>query len=339
VGEGVGPINGSAGDASRPGVAPALLYLDGRVMRLSEGTVSVEDRGLQLGDGVYEVVKVENGRLLWLDDHLERLVWSLTQILLPDALDGHRLGLILPDLVRRSGVHRGTAYVQVTRGRATRDFEFPEGTAPTVMAYVQEHGFPSEDEILAGVALHAVEDPRWARCDIKSTNLLPAVLAKNVARRHGAEEVLYVSADGTVREGGSSNVFAVVDGVLRTHPADNRILNGITRCHVLELARENGLPVREEALDVADLRRAEEVFIASTTRDVMPVIRVSGLDAPAPAADLSAGPAAGPPGDAGKGTIHPGAGRPGRVTLLLADAMRTLVSRSVGAPPPSPLAG
>lgn len=283
-----------------------MLYLNGRILPLVEGRISVEDRGFQLGDGVYEVVRFENARLLWVEDHLERLHGSLDQILLADALDGHPLAEILPELVRLSGLRRGTAYVQVTRGAAPREFDFPDEARPTVLAYVKEHAFPTAADVRAGIAIHAVEDQRWARCDIKSTNLLPAVLAKHAAHAAGADEALYVSIDGTVREGGSSNVFVVLDGILRTHPADNRILNGITRCRVLDLAREGGLPLLEEAVHVSDLPRASEVFIASTTRDVMPVVRIGGLDS---------------------GELTVGGGTPGETTLELADAMRLLVAR------------
>lgn len=298
--------------------AGSLLYLDGAMMPLEQGRVGVEDRGFQLGDGVYEVLKVCAGQLLWLEDHLERLAFSLDQILLPGALAGHPMGDILPTLVSESGVVQGSVYVQVTRGVAPRDFAIRGDVPPTVLAYVRSHGFPEPPEIVAGISLHAVEDLRWARCDIKSTNLLPAVLAKQAAREAGAHEALYVSSDGMVREGGSSNVFLVLDGVLRTHPANNRILNGITRCHALEAARSLGLPVVEEAVPFADLERVEEMFIASTTRDIMPVVRVGGLG-------LDEGPV--------------GAGEPGPVTMALVDAMRVLVADAVGAPAPPPLVG
>ncbi|HZK48143.1 MAG TPA: aminotransferase class IV [Thermoleophilia bacterium] len=290
-----------------------MLYLNGSIMPLADGRVSVEDRGFQLGDGVYEVLKIDNGRLLWLEDHLERLDWSTGQVLLSGALDGHPLAEILPRLVSMSGLRQGTAYVQVTRGAAPREFALPSGVEPTVLAYVRPHEFPSDDEVCAGIAVHAVEDLRWARCDIKSTNLLPAVLAKHAAGEAGAREALYVSADGVVREGGSSNAFVVLDGTLRTHPANNRILNGITRCHVLDLARELGFPVLEQAVHVSDLPRASEIFIASTIRDVMPVVRVGGLDT---------------------GMLTPRGGVPGEMTIALAEAMRSLIARCVGVPAP-----
>lgn len=285
-------------------------------MALEQGRIAVEDRGFQLGDGVYEVLKVDAGKLLWMEDHLDRLLWSLGEIRLHEALEGHPLHSILPRLVESSGVVRGSVYVQVTRGVAPRDFLFPERTSPTVLAYAQEEEFVGADELLAGITLHAVEDIRWARCDIKSTNLLAAVLAKQAAREAGAGEVLYVSPEGLVREGGSSNVFVFLDGVLRTHPASNRILNGITRQHVLELARGLAITVDETAVQFDDLIRAEEVFIASTTRDVMPVVGVSAPD---------------------RDYLTLSGGRPGPVTLRLADAMRAAIAVELGAPSPTML--
>lgn len=294
----------------------SMLYLNGAFMALEQGHVGVEDRGFQLGDGVYEVLKVIEGKLLWMEDHLDRLSWSLAEIRLHDALKDHALHEILPRLVEASGVGRGSVYVQVTRGAASREFLFPKGTPPTVLAYAREDRLVGDQEILAGITLHAVEDIRWARCDIKSTNLLAAVLAKQAASDAGAGEVLYVSPEGLVREGGSSNAFVILDGVLWTHPADNRILNGITRQHVLDLARGLDIRVQETAVLFDDLFHAEEVFIASTTRDVMPVVGLSAPD---------------------RDYLTLSGGRPGPVTLSLADAMRASIAAALGAPPPATL--
>lgn len=292
------------------------LYLNGAFMPLSEGRIGVEDRGFQLGDGIYEVIKVMNGRLVWLADHLARLERNLGEVSLAGALKGHDLAAVLPEVVARSAVDHGSAYVQVTRGYAPREFVFPHPPHPTVLAYARSKPGPTDAEILAGSALHPVEDLRWARCDIKTTNLLPAVLAKEEARNAGAQEALFVSAEGVVREGGSSNVFALLDGVLRTHPLNNRILGGITRKYVLEYAGRQGYVVEERAFTLAEVttgcKEGCEVFSASTTRDIMPVVRI--------------------------GSYLVGDGRPGRVTLALLDIMRREQARLVGLEPPAALA-
>ena len=291
------------------------LYLNGDFMPLSEGRVNVEDRGFQLGDGIYEVVRVMNGRLVWLEDHLGRLRRNLGEVSLADALAGHDLAAVLPEVVARSEVGEGFVYVQVTRGYAPRDFVFPRPPHPTVLAYARSKPAPTAAEILAGSVLHPVEDLRWARCDLKTTGLLAAVLAKEEARQAGAHEALFVSAGGVVREGGSSNVFAFLGGVLRTHPPNNRILAGITRKHVIEAAHRAGYAVEERAFTLAEVTTAgtsgDEVFSAATTRDIIPVVRI--------------------------GPHEVGDGRPGKVTLALLDAIRREQALLVGLDPPTPL--
>jgi D-alanine transaminase len=290
-----------------------LLYLNGTYLPLSEGRVSVEDRGFQLGDGVYEVVKIMNGRAIWLEEHLQRLQHSLEAIRLGDVAGGHRLEEVIPELARRSRVDAGAAYIQVTRGAWPREFEFPGLAQPTVLAYARSAAGPSAEAMLSGMALHPVDDGRWAHCDIKSIDLLATVLAKEEARSAGAQEALFVAYDGTVREGGSSNVFAVLEGVLRTHPADNHILDGITRRHVLGLAREAGYAVDERAFALADITAAAggdcEVFVASTLKDIVPVVRIGGQAV--------------------------GSGRPGRVTLALLDLFRRAQALAAGLEAPA----
>ncbi len=277
-------------------------------MPLAEGKIQVEDRGMQLGDGVYEVVKVMNGQAIWLREHLDRLDASLTAIRLAGAAADHLLQDVVPELVQRAGVIDGSVYIQVTRGAGPRDFDLPESVKPTVLAYVRGRQPITSDKIMAGEVLHPVEDLRWALCNVKSIDLLAAVLAKDEARRAGAGEALFVGPNGRVREGGSSNVFAYLRGVLRTHPADNHILDGITRRHVLSLARQAGYAVREEAFRLSDVTSSSdtdcEVFLASTLRDILPVVRV--------------------------GQQVVGQGKPGKVTLALLDLFRAEQAAVVG---------
>jgi D-alanine transaminase len=285
-----------------------ILYLNGRFQPLSEGRITIEDRGFQLGDGIYEVIKVMNGVIVYLDDHLIRLRGSLDAIRLTGALAEHPLETVLPDLVARSALVDGSIYVQVTRGFAPREFIFPNPPHPTVLAYTRPKKFPDAAEIFRGVSLHPVRDQRWARCDIKSTNLLAPVLAKEEAWEAGADEALFLSPKGIVREGGSSNVLAVIDGVVRTHPLNNRILGGITRKHVLRIAAELGFQVEERAFTLREAidgsGRCSEVLTASTTKDVLPVMRI------------------------GQAVI--GTGRPGPVTLAILQTMREEQAKLVG---------
>lgn len=292
-----------------------LLYLNGEFGPLAEGRVPIEDRGFQLGDGVYEVIKVMNGQPVWLADHLDRLYRSLGALRLTGALEGHDLTTVLPELARRSGLDDGSIYVQITRGVAPREFVFPNPPHPTILAYARAKRFPQPEEILAGTTLHPLRDQRWARCDIKSTNLLASVLAKEEAWEAGADEALFVSPTAVVREGGSSNVFAVLDGVIRTHPLTNRILGGITRLHTLEIAQRLGYPLEERAFKLKEVigpgNRCSEFFTASTTKDLSPVVRI------------------------GQSVVA--GGRPGPVTLALLEAMRAEQAALVGRPAPAAL--
>jgi D-alanine transaminase len=290
-----------------------LLYLNGVVLPLSEGRINVEDRGFQLGDGVYEVVKILNGHAIWLEEHLERLEGSLAAIRLAGALSGHQLEEVIPDLAERSSVTNGMVYVQVTRGVEPRDFQLPQAPQPTVVAYARSVSGPSAKAIMAGEVLHPVEDRRWDYCHIKAIDLLAAVLAKDEARSAGANEAVFVAADGTVREGGSCNIFAFLNGTLRTHPADHHILDGITRRHILQVAGEAGHAVEERAFTLSNVALDTyadcEVFLASTLKDIMPVVRI--------------------------GSHAIGGGRPGKVTLALLDRFRLLQAGLAGLEPPA----
>jgi D-alanine transaminase len=291
------------------------LYLNGEFKSLDDGWIHVEDRGFQLGDGVYEVIKVMHRHMVWMEDHLQRLDRSLAEVRLTEAAAGHVLESVLPELVERSGIIDGMVYVQVTRGSAPRDFVFPHPPNPTVLAYARLKKLCTAGEIFTGTVLYPVEDKRWARCDIKSTNLLAAVLAKEEAHQAGADEALFLDPEGVVREGGSSNVFAVLNGVLRTHPLSNRILGGITRLHIIEIAREMGYTVEERAFHLDEITSAApadcEVFTASTLKDMLPVVRV--------------------------GEHAVGDGRPGPLTLAVLDRFRQVQARLVGLPFPAPL--
>jgi D-alanine transaminase len=292
-----------------------VLYLNGEFKSLDDGWVRIEDRGFELGDGIYEVIKVMNGRLVWMADHLVRLYRSLGEIRLTEATSGHDFAVVLPELAKRAGIGDGMVYVQVTRGHAPRDFVFPHPPNPTVLAYTRVKRLPTPEEIHRGTTLHPVKDLRWARCDIKSTNLLAAVLAKEEAKEAGADEALFLDDDGLVREGGSSNVFAVLNGVIRTHPLSNRILGGITRLHVMEIAREMGYAVDETAFSLADITTAApgdcEVFTASTLKDMLPVVRV------------------------GEHVVRDG--KPGPVTLAVLSRFREIQAELVGLPKPASL--
>jgi D-alanine transaminase len=254
------------------------VYLNGVYLDRAQATVSVDDRGFLFGDGVYEVTRARDGQLFEGERHLRRLARGLDGIglALPSGLAAAPLG-ISERLLRENDLLEGdaTVYLQITRGTAPRTHHFPPpGTAATVFLSASRLKV-AEDVRARGASVITTPELRWARCDLKTVNLLPNVLAKQQAVTAGAFEAVFVR-DGLMIEGASSNTFAVVGGVLRTHPATHRILAGITREVVLELAAELGIPAAEQAVTLNELAGASEVMVTATTADVMPVVRVDG---------------------------------------------------------------
>ena len=264
-----------------------LAFVNGRFMPLDEAVVPIEDRGFQFADGVYEVVATYGGEPFALKPHFERLERSLAALSL--ALDIRTYGLeaLLREGLERSGFDETLVYIQVTRGVAPRHHEFPAVPVdPTVvMTFKQLYRIP-QAHYERGVAVISAPDQRWRRCDIKTIALLPNILAKQQARAAGAFEALLVDGEGRVTEGSSTSAFYVVDGAVHTAPEGPQILPSITRGQLLELAGELGLPVVEDFRTLDEFKAADEVFLAGTTTEAMPVVRiddaVSGTGAPAP---------------------------------------------------------
>lgn len=254
-----------------------LAYLNGQFLPRSAATVPVDDRGFIFGDGVYEVWRVVNGQLYESERHLERLTRGLGELRIapPDVARAEVLDRVAGRLLSESDLMEGEAtfYLEVTRGVAPRTHQFPPaGTPPTVYATVNRFN-PPEDVRSRGATAATVPDVRWLRCDIKTVQLLPNVLAKQAAAELGAIEAIFVR-DGVVTEGSHTNIMGVLDGIVRTHPTNNLVLPGITRAVVLEIARRLNVPVREEPFRVQDLPRLEELFLVGTTSDVMPIVRI-----------------------------------------------------------------
>lgn len=236
--------------------------------------IDKEDRGYQFGDGIYEVVKVYNGQFFTLDEHLDRLYESAEKIRMAIPYTKDKMAMLLHELVEKNEINTGHVYFQVSRGASPRQHTFPEGVNAIVTGTAIENARP-EENLAKGVKATFVEDIRWLRCDIKSLNLLGAVLAKQEAHEKGCYEAILHRGE-IVTEGSSSNVSIIKNGVFYTHPANNFILNGITRQVILKCAEEIGLPVKEEAFTKSDLLVADEIIVSSTTSEVTPVIEVDG---------------------------------------------------------------
>lgn len=250
----------------------AVCWLNGSFVAEHDASVSIFDRGLLFGDGVYEVAAVLNGRLLDADRHLVRLTRSLAAIAIPNVLSAATWIDLMQQLATQNGIDEGLVYLQVTRGVAERDFPFPANVTPTMFAFARRKVLQA-DPNAAGVRLCSVPDLRWTRCDIKSTSMLAQVLAKQSARANGAFEAM-MHEDGLVTEGGSSNLWIVNDGVAQTRPRSNDILAGITRDVVRELAHAAGVPVRERAFTVAQAKASTECFMSSATSFILPVTAI-----------------------------------------------------------------
>ena len=254
---------------------PDIACVNGRFGPVAEAVVSIEDRGFQFGDGVYEVIRTYRGKPFALDEHLARFERSAQALHLSLGLTKDQWMALVQEGLRLSQFPETKIYLQVTRGQAPRDHLFPASTVPTtVLTFRELH--PLDASIRkAGVGAVTVDDIRWGRCDIKSVNLLANVLARQRAKEAGVFEAILVR-DGLVTEGSVSNVMVVRNGVIETAPEGHRILSGVTRAMVLELARKEGLPVVETFVGREDLLAASEVFLTGTTVEVLPVVRIDG---------------------------------------------------------------
>jgi D-alanine transaminase len=252
-----------------------IYFVDGQFTEKENLKISVEDRGYYFGDGVYEVIKVYEGELFTAEEHLNRLVESAMKIKLTIPFTQQQLLEIAKELVQDNQIGTGHVYMQVTRGAAPRVHQFPDSAvAPVVIAYAVNNPRP-EKAIGNGVPVKSVADVRWLRCDIKSLNLLGNVLAKQEAFEAGCTEAV-LHRDGVVTEGSSSNLFGVKDGKVYTHPANNLILNGITRQVVLKLCREQGIQVEETPFTLDEAFAMDEFFLTSTTSEITPITSIDG---------------------------------------------------------------
>ncbi|WP_186445927.1 D-amino-acid transaminase [Paenibacillus cremeus] len=236
--------------------------------------ISPEDRGYYFGDGLYEVIRVYNGKLYEAGPHFARLTRTAEALRIPLPFTEDELSAQLEKLIQVNELHEGSVYMQITRGAAPRSHPFPASAEPILMAYTTSYQRPVAT-LEEGITAVTTDDIRWLRCDLKTLNLLPNVMAKQHAMDQGAGDVIF-HRSGTVTESSSSNVMIVKNNVIKTHPANNLILHGITRLVVLRLAKQEGIQLEEAAFTVDELLNADEVFITSTTAEVTPVIQIDG---------------------------------------------------------------
>jgi D-alanine transaminase len=254
-----------------------IAYVNGRYRPLHGAAVAAEDRGYQFADGVYEVIKVLGGQPRDLERHLDRLARSLAALDITPPMPRRALASVLHETLRRNRLSDALVYLQVTRGTAPRNHLFPKRARPSLVITVRRPAFPGEREREEGVGVITEPDLRWGRCDIKSISLLPNVLARQSAAAAGCREAWLVDREGMVTEGSASNAY-IVDGAGRliTHPLNERILGGVTRSVVLELARQDGIEVVEQPFSVDEAHAAREAALSSTSSWLLPVTTIDG---------------------------------------------------------------
>lgn len=257
-----------------------VAYVDGAYLPLGQARVSILDRGFQFADAVYEVWAVRKGRLFDDAAHMARFWRSLAELRIVAPMGEAALRAVMGETMRRNRVRDGIVYIQVSRGAAPRDHVFP---APPVRPTLVVTAKNLDQRAIAarlekGVKVISAPETRWARRDIKSTNLLANVLARQAAREGGAFEAWFVDGDGLVTEGTSSNAWIVdAEGCLRTRALSNDLLHGVTRAALLQTARALGLEVREQAFTVADAQAAREAFISAASNPATPVVQIDDV--------------------------------------------------------------
>jgi len=254
------------------------VFLNGSIVEHVDASVSVADRAFVFGDGIYEVIRVVNGKFFMENEHMARMDEGLAglKIHLGDDQRGQ-----IPDIGRKlisiNGLKKGQAkvYIQVTRGAAwPRTHTFPEPPVDPTVYLAAESFTPHAELHKKGVDTITVSDVRWSRCNLKTVNLLPNTLAKQEAKERGVNSAVMIR-DGVITESPNANIFGVKNGVLRTYPASNYILNGITRQAVITIAEEEGIDVNLQPIGENELFEMDELFFTGTTTDIQPINRVN----------------------------------------------------------------
>ena len=256
-----------------------IAYVNGRYVPHRQAAVSIDDRGFQFADAVYEYFAVFDGKLADAEGHLERLWRSLGEMRIDRPMSEAALSFVLRETVRRNRVRDGAVYLQISRGVAKRDHAFPTKTPPaTVVVTAKPVDYAAEQaKASKGIKVLTQPDIRWGRCDIKTVGLLPNVLAKQAAREAGAYEAWLVDELGFVTEGASTNAWIVdAEGNLRTRDTNANILRGVTRKNLLTIAAEAGHPVSERPFTVDEVKQAREAFITAASTFVLPVVAIDG---------------------------------------------------------------
>ncbi|MFH1980399.1 MAG: D-amino acid aminotransferase [Pseudomonadota bacterium] len=254
---------------------PELAYVNGKMMEIGSAVVPIEDRGYQFGDAVYEFIASYNGRLCFMEEHLDRLMRSLQGLAFPPMNRGEIRAAVLA-LFEKAEIPRAGLYMQISRGVSQRNHPFPDAAPVQFIMTIRAVEEKPKSMREKGASAITVEDIRWGRCDLKTVQLLPNVLAKQKAVDAGVFDAIFVTSEGIVREATSSNLAVVKNGALITHPLTPNILPGITRMIILDICQKLGIPVEERFFNTDALYGADEAFLTGTITEVLPIVTVDG---------------------------------------------------------------
>tara|TARA_B100001057_G_scaffold301843_1_gene302044 strand:+ start:1394 stop:2239 length:846 start_codon:yes stop_codon:yes gene_type:complete len=248
-------------------------YINNKFVNFKNAKIHVEDRGLQFADSVYEVIAVLNNNLIDLDFHLRRLKYSLNELQIKYKFTRYYLKEIFLKLIKKNKTYNGIIYLQVTRGVQNRDHKYKKNLLPTLIIYSRNKKFNLPGNKFKGVNAITFEDQRWKRRDIKTVNLLPNIIAANLAKKNKAYEAILIQ-NGKVTEGTSSNIWIIKKNKLVTHPINSDILKGVTRTSLLKIINRTSLKLIEQSFTYKQLLSADEVFLTSSGSFITPILKI-----------------------------------------------------------------
>lgn len=252
-----------------------LAYVNGTFGPIEDAMISIEDRGFQFGDGIYEVIVTYDGRPFLMPAHMDRLRRSAEAVDLEIGSIASSLPAIITEGLTLSDAWDSLVYIQITRGVASRNHIYPDDMQPTVVLTFKQRSAVANELRDTGIRVMTVEENRWANCYVKAITLLPNILAKNEAIRRGFSDALFVTKGGEVRELTAANVFLVVNGEILIPPRTQAILHGVTQGFVIKCAEAIGLQTIERAFDVETMLHADEVFLSSSTTEVLAITQIN----------------------------------------------------------------
>ena len=252
---------------------PNFAYINNKFIKFKSAKIHIEDRGLQFADSVYEVIAVLDDNLIDLDFHLKRLKYSLRELEIKFTINKKNLTNIFLNLIKKNKTRNGIIYLQITRGIQFREHKYQKNLIPNLIVYSRNKSFNLPGKKFVGVKTITYKDLRWKRRDIKTVNLLPNIIAANMAKKKNAYEAILIQ-NGKVTEGTSSNIWIIKRNNLITHPANSDILKGVTRTSLLKIIKKTSLKLIEKQFTHKQLINADEVFLTSSGSFITPILKI-----------------------------------------------------------------